>query len=57
MTSMLLAIPERIALEIVERLEAISLAQSFDFDVYDVIRPDRTARNWTPKNFSNNNQV
>jgi hypothetical protein len=51
MTSALLSIPERIALEIVERLELISLAASFDFDVVDVIRPDRTARNWTPKNF------
>lgn len=50
MTSMLLPIPERISQEIAERLEGIKIANSFDFDVADVIRPDRLARNFTPKN-------
>lgn len=51
MTSILLSIPERIAQEIVERLEQIQIVNSYDFDVADVIRPDRLARNWTPKNY------
>jgi hypothetical protein len=51
MTSALLPIPERIAQEITERLEEIQIVNSFDFDVVDVIRPDRLARNWTPKNY------
>jgi hypothetical protein len=37
MTSSLLSIPERIAQELVARLELISTANSFDFDVADVI--------------------
>lgn len=51
MTSMLLAIPERIAQEIIDRLKEIQIVNSYDFDITDVIRPDRVARNWTPKNF------
>lgn len=51
MTSPLLSIPERIAQEIIERLEEIQIVNSFDFDIVDVVRPDRLARNWTPKNY------
>lgn len=43
-------IPERIAGVIVTRLEAITTTNGYDITVDDVIRPDRQARTYTPKN-------
>lgn len=43
-------IPERIAAVIVSRLEAITTANGYAIDVENVIRPDRQARVFTPKN-------
>lgn len=43
-------IPERIAGVIVSRLEAITTANGYALNIEDVIRPDRQARVFTPKN-------
>ena len=43
-------IPERIAAVIVTRLQAITTVNGYAFTVADVIRPDRQARAYTPKN-------
>lgn len=43
-------IPERIAGVIVTRLEAITTTNGYAITVDDVIRPDRQARAYTPKN-------
>lgn len=43
-------IPERIAAVIVTRLEAITVTNGYAFNVAGVIRPDRQARSYTPKN-------
>ena len=44
------AIPELIALELVSRLEQITTANSFAFDVTSVDRVNRDGKNWTPRN-------
>lgn len=43
-------IPERIAGVIVTRLEAITTTNGYAITVDDVVRPDRQARAYTPKN-------
>ncbi len=44
-------IPELIALEIVSRLEQITLENGYEFDVSEVVRPTRKGENWKLKHF------
>lgn len=44
-------IPERIAAVIVTRLENITTANGYQITVDDVVRPDRQAVDYTPKNY------
>ena len=49
---MALPIIEKIATELVTRLEAITTANSYEFDVESVTRPRRLNRDFTPRNYS-----
>lgn len=46
------AIPELIAQELIARLQTITTANGFAFDVADVSRVNRDATDWTPKHHS-----
>lgn len=46
------AISELVALEIVDRLEQITIANGYAFDVASVDRVPRNARDWTPRHLS-----
>lgn len=46
------AVPELIALEIVDRLGDITIVNDYTFDVSSVDRLSRHARGWTPKHLS-----
>lgn len=46
------SIAEQIVLEVVSRLEQITIANSYAFDVADVSRVQRDGSQWTPKNYS-----
>ena len=42
---------ERIAIEIIARLQTITIANGYPFDVTDVVRPDRLGTGFTPDNY------
>lgn len=46
------AVPERIATEIIERLEAITVANGYSFDVESVTRVPRDSVDWAPFNLA-----
>ena len=46
------SIPETIALEVVARLEAITIANGYTFDNAGVTRVNRNANDWRPRNYS-----
>lgn len=49
---MALPVAEKIAAELVTRLEAITTANGYEFDAESVTRPRRIDRNFTPRNYS-----
>lgn len=46
------AVPERIALELISRMEAITVANGYAFSAADVYRVNRDATSWTPANYA-----
>jgi hypothetical protein len=49
---MTLPVVEQIAEVLVERLEQITTANGYEFDVYEVVRPTRTNNDFSPRNLS-----